>query len=125
MLIFLLALLAAILVFFLLKPPRVNSVQKQKQKLNVVVPNEAVKRISKEAEKIKQTNKEIIKTEAQMPEYNIKLPLELQKFIWYLCSEKQFCYTIFLAVLYEESKFDQYAEGKIIIKRKQELSVGI
>jgi hypothetical protein len=122
MLIFIIALLVAVLVFFLLKPPRVNSVQKQEiQKLNVIMPNEAVKKITEEAEKIKQTkqnSKEIIKTEAEMPNFKIKLPLELQKFVWYLCLEKNFCYTTFLSVLYEESKFDQYAKGENYNKTK-------
>lgn len=121
MMIFLIALLVAVLIFILIPTYPKQKQEKQKIKINLIMPNKVVESMMTEARVVNKKRSEIIKVEAEMPKYNLKLPLELQKFIWFLCLEKGLTYETFLAIMREESRLDQYAEGKNYNKTKTKI----
>jgi hypothetical protein len=50
--------------------------------------------------------------EPEMPQYQINVPIEWQQYGWELCQENNFCFELWIAVMYQESGFNLNAVGK-------------
>lgn len=71
-----------------------------------------VKQIIQEAQASKVEVVEDVVEEISMPEYDIKLSKELQKYTYNLCNEYGLAYEMVLSLFYTESKFDIKAINK-------------
>lgn len=112
---FLIALGLLVLVFFI--SPFANTQSKEIPKQDTpkitptLTPSPEVQKIVDMANQTIEKTEELIGEveENEMPEFDIKLSRELQEYTYNLCNEYNLSYTMVLALLYQESRFNIYA----------------